>query len=43
MKKVKIYKLSIGGYFVENELELCKAFCSENNCTYEIDYIHICL
>lgn len=43
MKKVKIYRLSIGGYFLENELELCERFCKENNCTYRTDFIYVCI
>jgi hypothetical protein len=39
MKKVKIYRLSTGGFFLEHELELCRRFCKDNNCTYKIDYI----
>lgn len=42
MTKVKIYRLSIGGYFLENELEMCKKFCANYNCTYKTDYIYIC-
>lgn len=39
MNRVKIYRLSTGGYFLGHEFELCKQYCEENNCTYKIDYI----
>ena len=41
MKKVKIYRLSIGGYFLGNELELCKQYCIDNNCTYREGFIYV--
>ena len=43
MKKVKIFRLSTGGYFLANEEELCKQYCLDNNCTYKVDYIFVCM
>ena len=42
MKKVKILRLSIGGYFMGSEKDLCEAYCREHNCTYRTDYIYVC-
>ena len=41
MKKVKIYRLSTGGYFLGHELKLCEQYCKDNNCTYTTDYITV--
>lgn len=40
--KRKIFVINeTGGFFAENEENLCKEYCRANDCTYRTEYINI--